>query len=264
MSKYGLIGGKLGHSYSMGIHKKYFDIIGEESSYDLIETSDKDLKQTIMRLKNEGYSGLNVTIPHKKSVMEYADVISPEASSIGAVNTLKFSDGKVYAYNTDYYGIKKTFEKFNVQVNGKDVYILGTGGAANAVSTMCSDEGGNVIFVSRTPSVKAIGYEELKSITPGGVLVNCTPVGMYPDTQNTPTEYIDGFESIVDIIYNPVKTKLLANAKKQGINAVNGLYMLVTQAVYSETIWHGTQLDEKIIETIYEQILRELKGVDAL
>jgi len=261
VGKYCLIGGKLGHSYSMGIHEKFFRKVGENSSYELIETLPEDLADTICRLNKEGYIGVNVTIPHKVAVMKYADEISPEALAIGAVNTLKFSDGRIYAYNTDYYGMKKTFEKFNVNVKDKDVHILGTGGAANAVSALCKSEGGNVIFVSRTPAAEMIGYEDLKSRERSGVLINCTPVGMFPDVDNTPTNYVDGFDSVVDLIYNPHETRLLKMACERGINAVNGLYMLVAQAIYSEAIWHNTDLDEEIIDEIYNNMLNNSEGV---
>lgn len=260
MGKYGLIGGKLGHSYSMGIHDRYFKMKNCISTYELIETPPEKLSETLEQLKGEGFDGLNVTIPHKVSVMEFADEISPEALSMGAVNTLKFCNGKVFAYNTDYYGMKKTFEKFGVNVKGKDVYVLGTGGAAGAISSLCRAEGGNVTFVSRTPSEKAIGYEKLSSVPCGGVLINCTPVGMYPDVLRTPTESIDGFEWVVDLIYNPCKTLLLKNAEAKGIKTVNGLYMLVAQAVYSESIWHDTELDEEITDRIYNELLKEYEG----
>lgn len=260
MGKYGLIGGKLGHSYSMGIHQRYFDAVGEKSTYELIETPAENLKATLGRLAAEGYRGINVTIPHKKAVMEFMDEIAPEAEAIGAVNTIKFENGKLYGYNTDYYGFGKTLEKYRVDIAGKDTYILGTGGAANAVSAYCRDNGANVIFVSRTPSDGSIGYDALANIAPGGVMVNCTPVGMYPNTDAAPTESVAGFDSVVDLIYNPTKTKLLANAENQGIKAVNGLYMLVAQAVCAEAIWHGTDFDEDIIDDIYAHILKNMEG----
>lgn len=258
MAKFGLIGGRLGHSYSMGIHESYFDILGESSTYDLIETLAEELANTISRLKREGYSGLNVTIPHKVAVMDLIDEISVEAKDIGAVNTLKFTDNKIIGYNTDYYGIKKTFEKFGVAVRDKDVFILGTGGAANAVSALCKNEGGKVTFVSRTPGADAIGYNDLKSVHPNGVLINCTPVGMYPDVDASPTESVDGFDCVVDLIYNPPTTKLLKKAESCGIKAVNGLYMLVAQAVYAEAIWHNASFDEQVIDKIYFDMLKRL------
>ncbi|MBQ6998383.1 MAG: shikimate dehydrogenase [Clostridia bacterium] len=260
MAKYGLIGGKLGHSYSMGIHEKYFATIGEKSTYELIETPTENLKQTLENLANEGYCGINVTIPHKKAVMEFLDEIAPEAEFIGAVNTIKFENGKLFGFNTDYYGFGKTLDKFGIDISGKKTYILGTGGAANAVSAYCRNNGAEVIFVSRTPSNNAIGYDELKNVPAGGVLINCTPVGMYPDTDAAPIECVDGFDAVVDLIYNPTKTKLLKNAEEHGIKAVNGMYMLVAQAICAEAIWHNTDFEENIIDDVYTQVLNKMEA----
>lgn len=253
MAKYGLIGGRLGHSFSMGIHEKYFGIIGENSAYELFEVSEACLKSALDGFLNNGYLGLNVTIPYKRAVMEYLDDISPEAEKIGAVNTIKFENGKMTGYNTDYYGFGKTLEKFGVKIENKRVYILGTGGAANAVYAYCRDKNADGVFVSRNPKNGAIGYDELKSST-GGVLVNCTPVGMFPNTDASPTDSVSGFDSVVDIIYNPPETLLLKKAKECGVTAVNGFYMLVAQAVCSEAIWHGEEFDEEIIDRIYKSM----------
>ncbi len=260
MGKYGLIGGKLGHSFSMGIHEKYFAVIGEDSTYELIETPAENLKSTLQSFLDNGYRGINVTIPHKKAVMEFLDEIAPEAAAIGAVNTIKFENGKLFGFNTDYYGFGKTLDKFGIDINGKKTYILGTGGVANAVSAYCSNNGAEVIFVSRKPSGNAIGYDELRDVPSGGILINCTPVGMYPDIDVAPTDFVDGFEAVVDLIYNPSKTKLLKNAEAHGIKAVNGIYMLVAQAICAEAIWHGTDFDENIIDDIYAQFLKNTEA----
>ena len=260
MAKYGLIGGKLGHSFSKGIHEMYFSAIGEESAYELIEVSEEDIEKTLMSFSREGYSGINVTIPHKKEVIKYLDEISPEAKSIGAVNTIKFSGGKMIGYNTDYYGFGKTLEKGGIEIQGKNVYILGTGGASYAVSAYCREMKAKVTFVSRTPSDNAIGYDEFEKTATDGILVNCTPVGMYPNTDATPTEHIKCFDAVVDIIYNPLKTKLMELAEGCGIKAVNGLYMLVAQAICAQGVWHGTEFDEDIIDKIYVKIKEQMEG----
>lgn len=250
MAKYGLIGGKLGHSFSSGIHEKYFGILGESSTYGLFEVAEDCLKSALEGFSNDGFSGLNVTIPYKRSVMEHLDEISAEAQKIGAVNTVKFENGRKIGYNTDYYGFGKALEKFGVEIENKRVYILGTGGAANAVYAYCRDKNADGVFVSRNPKNGAIGYDELKA-NAQGVLVNCTPVGMYPNIDATPIDSVSEFDSVVDLIYNPSTTKLLKKAAECGVSAVNGLYMLVAQAVCSEAIWHGAEFDEKIIDEIY-------------
>ncbi len=258
MSKFGLIGGKLGHSFSLGIHERYYDSIGEESTFELIETPSDRLKLTLDELCEKGYKGINVTIPHKKAIIEFLDEISPEAKSIGAVNTVKFENGKYYGFNTDYYGFGKTLEKEGIDISNKRVYILGTGGASNAVSAYCKNNGADVVFVSRKPSDNAISYDEFTNVTDGRVLINCTPVGMHPDIDSSPTDHVKGFDAVVDVIYNPPKTKLLKIAEENGIKAVNGAYMLVAQAVYAEAIWHGTDCDENIIEVIYQNFLKRM------
>lgn len=260
MGKYGLIGGKLGHSFSLGIHEQCFRVLEEKSTYELIETPPERLEDTLKRFADERYGGINVTIPHKKAVMKYLDGISPEADSIGAVNTIKFTDGKLYGYNTDYDGFGMMLRRFDVDIDGKDVYVLGTGGASNAVSAYCRNNGAKVTLVSRTASAKAIDYLEFERVATGGVLVNCTPVGMYPDVDNTPTKHVNCFDAVVDVIYNPTMTKLLTLAEDNGIKAINGLYMLVAQAVRAEEIWHNAKFDEDVVERIYQYTVKKLNS----
>lgn len=252
MKKYGLIGEKLGHSYSKIIHEKLFELTGEDAVYELLPIPKDSFDEQMRAIINGGYTGINVTIPYKLDVMEYADVISDEAKKIGAVNTISFNDGIISAYNTDYYGIKHTFEKFNVDIEGKDIVILGTGGASRAVITAVNDMGAKSIkMVSRGKKefmgLEVIGYDESIS---GDVLINCTPVGMYPNVDATPLDEIN-FNAVVDLIYNPTETKLLKLASSQGIKAVNGLYMLVSQAMYSEGIWHGKEYEDDLTDKIY-------------
>lgn len=253
MAKYGLIGGKLGHSFSSGIHEKFFREIGEDSTYELFEVQENELKSALDEFSKNGYRGLNVTIPYKQTVMRFLDEISPEAQRIGAVNTIKFENGKMLGYNTDYYGFGRSLEKFGVGIANKRVYILGTGGAASAVFAYCNDKSADAVFVSRNPKNGFIGYDDLKKAQ-CGVLVNCTPVGMYPDIESSPVDSVIGFDGVVDLIYNPSETKLLRKAVEQGIVAVNGFYMLVAQAVFSEAIWHGAPFNETIVDEIYNSM----------
>ncbi len=252
MKKYGLIGEKLGHSYSKIIHEKFFELIGEEATYELLPIPKDSFDEQMKAIINGGYTGINVTIPYKLDVMKYVDVVSDEAKKIGAVNTISFNDGIISAYNTDYYGIMHTFKKFNVDINGKDVVILGTGGASRAVVTAVCDMGAKSIkMVSRGKSefsgLEVMGYNDDIS---GDVLINCTPVGVYPNVDATPLDEIK-FSAVVDLIYNPTETKLMKIALSQGIKAVNGLYMLVSQAMYSEGIWHGKKYIDELTDKIY-------------
>ena len=256
MGKYGLIGYKLGHSFSMGIHEAYYDKIGEQSTYSLVEISESELEPFLKSIGEKGFSGVNVTIPYKKPVMPYLDEIAPEALKIGAVNTIKVSDGKLYGFNTDYYGFEKTLDKYNIDILGKNVYILGTGGASKAVSAVCCDRGADVTFVSRTPSDNVISYDALEN-RKGGIIVNCTPVGMYPNVDDAPMDTVENFEAVVDLIYNPSKTKLMKKAESFGIKAVNGLYMLVAQAIYSESIWHDMDFELDMVDEIFDKLFGE-------
>ena len=253
MKKYGLIGEKLGHSYSKIIHEKFFELTGETATYELLPIPRDSFDEQMRDIINGGYTGINVTIPYKLDVMEYVDEISEEAKKIGAVNTISFNDDVISAYNTDYYGIMHTFEKFDVDINSKDIVILGTGGASRAVITAVQDMGAKSIkMVSRGKKefcgLEVIGYDDDIS---GDVLVNCTPVGMYPNTDATPIDGEIKFNAVVDLIYNPTETKLMKTASSQGIKAVNGLYMLVSQAMCSEGIWHGKKYADDLTDKIY-------------
>lgn len=252
MKKYGLIGEKLGHSYSKIIHEKFFELTGEEATYELLPIPKDSFDEGIRAIINGGYTGINVTIPYKLDVMKYVDVISDEAKKIGAVNTISFNDGLISAYNTDYYGIMHTFEKFSVDIKDKDIVILGTGGASRAVIAAVTDMGAKEIkMVSREKKdfcgLEVITYNDDIS---GDVIINCTPVGMYPNVDATPLNEIK-FNAVVDLIYNPTETKLMKIAASQGIKAVNGLYMLVSQAMYSEGIWHGQKSIGDLTDKIY-------------
>jgi shikimate dehydrogenase len=158
MKKYALIGEKLSHSHSPLLHSEIFKDLNIDATYELLEVKEDELSKVIDNLKKGIYSGYNVTIPYKKVIMKYLDVITDEAKAIGAVNTISYKDGKVIGYNTDYYGFKETVINNNIDVLNKDCYILGTGGASLAVEHVILDLGGKVIKVSRNP------FKSLKSL----------------------------------------------------------------------------------------------------
>lgn len=254
--KYALIGEKLGHSYSKIIHEKYFEINSMSSSYELLEVSQEKLVETVFGLSGKGYAGINVTIPYKTDVYNMCDELSDEAKKIGSINTVKFSNGKLYGFNTDYSGLKLSLSYNRVELKGKDVVILGTGGASKAVQTLCEDSNcKNITLVSRTPKnegkYKTVSYSE---ITGGDVIINTTPVGMYPNTDYSPFDALEPFKVAVDLIYNPAQTLFLKRAQKLGLKTVNGLYMLVSQALFSEAIWNNEKVDIDAINKIYAQM----------
>lgn len=256
MAKYALIGEKLGHSYSKIIHHKFFEKRNLDDTYELIEIPNNRLKEEFDRLCRV-YDGINVTIPYKIDVMPFLNSISREAESIGAVNTIKFADGKAYGCNTDYFGLKSTFCVNDISIAGKKVVILGTGGVSRAAYAVCRDMGADdITFVSRTKAEKSeysvITYDDA---IVGDILVNCTPVGMYPNVDVAPLSDIsETFSAVVDTIYNPDVTLLMREASQKGIKAVSGLYMLVAQAIHAQAIWKNECADEDIIQKIYKEM----------
>lgn len=250
LSKYGLIGEHLSHSYSAIIHNRLFKIHNIDANYELIEVSEDGLKDLVDSLRRGEYQGFNVTIPYKVKVMQYLDEVSSEALKVGAVNTIAYKDGKVIGYNTDYYGFLDTIKRHNIDCKNKNAYILGNGGACKACFSVLDDLGANVNIVSRSSHMS---YGELEQLNDIYLMVNTTPVGMFPNVDNMPVkeEVKDKAKYIIDIIYNPIKTKLI-DGKEQGYN---GLYMLVSQAIKALEIWLDIRIDDK--EDIY-QYLKEV------
>lgn len=262
---FGLIGEKLTHSVSPKIHSKFFKIINMDAKYDLYEIKKEELKAEFNALKNKGIKGLNVTIPYKLDIMDCLDKISTEAEKIGAVNTICFKDNETIGYNTDYYGFGRMLEKNNILVEGKKVVVLGAGGAAKAVIQYFLDNNpSELLLVSRDKkraskefsNINIIDYEDLKNYEQGDIIVNCTPVGMYPKVEATPVneECISKFSAAVDLIYNPEETLFLKLASKNGLKAVNGLYMLVGQAMAAEELWNNITISEKTTDDIFENM----------
>lgn len=254
--KFALIGEKLGHSYSKIIHDKYFKYKGLKCTYDLVEIPKGELNNKLSLMKESGYFGFNVTIPYKIDVMSMCDEVSKEARKIKSVNTVKFSDDKMQGFNTDYHGLKLALSVNGIELKNKSVVILGTGGASKAVSALASDLGcHSITYVSRTAKndldYKCITYDDLIC---GDVIINTTPVGMYPNTEISPLSSFVSFETAVDLIYNPNETLFLKSAKDNGLKTVNGLYMLVAQALYSQSIWHDNEPDTELIDKIYNEM----------
>ncbi len=272
--EFALLGGKLGHSLSPQIHNLIFRKLGIEGKYDLLEIKKQDLDDSIERLA-EKYIGVNVTIPYKIAVMKNLTFISPEAKAIGAVNTIYFSKGEKRGYNTDYFGFGRLLEHNAVtSLEHKDVVVLGSGGAARAVLQYLVDSGVKSVTVATRslqdvakrfsnfgalPKLKFVSYEQLAEQDGGALIVNTTPVGMYPyiAASPIPQEVVARYTAVVDLIYNPVETLFMSYAKAAGHNTCNGLYMLVAQAVAAEEIW----LERKIEAGLIASIAQEIQGV---
>lgn len=262
---YGLLGEKLGHSFSPKIHQLIFKELKINGYYHLFEVDKGELKYAIPGLKAIKSKGINVTIPYKVKSMDYIDDISIEAQKIGAINTICFDEGKTKGYNTDYYGFGMMLKKFQINVVGKDVVILGTGGASKGVRQYLLDNKvNNITFVTRDVRKKneevkdfsVISYSEIESLKNKDIVVNCTPCGMYPNIENSPLneKQVSKFKVVVDLIYNPQETLLMNYAFKQGISAINGLYMLVGQAIKSQELWNSVKIESVTVDKIYNNM----------
>ena len=254
--KYGLIGEKLPHSFSKIIHAKIADY-----DYELKELKKSELEEFMLA---KDFCAVNVTIPYKKEVMKYLDNISHSAKKIGAVNTVVNKNGALFGYNTDYLGLKSLIEKKGVDLKGKTVLILGSGGTSLTALGVCEDMGAKeVLRVSRNKKGNCITYSDLSEYYHADVIINTTPVGMYPDTDKTPLD-ISSFkklEAVFDVIYNPLRTNLVLSAQNIGVKAEGGLYMLVAQAVYASEYFLDKKYDEKLIDKIYSSLLCERENI---
>lgn len=266
---FGLIGEKLKHSFSPAIHSIIFKQLDIDGHYQLFEVDKEDLNSAVYGLKAIDAKGVNVTIPYKIDTMEYLDIISDEAEKIGAVNTICFKNKRTIGYNTDYFGFGIMMNKFDIDVEKKRAVILGTGGAAKSVLQYLLDKNiGDITFVSRDVSAKKesfmdyriITYDDIKNLSRQDIIINATPCGMYPDTNDSPMKIDDmsNFNIAVDLIYNPIETLFLKHAKDRGLKAVNGLYMLVGQAVKAEELWNDIRISDEIIDRIYERIIEKI------
>ena len=255
--KYGLIGERLGHSFSKIIHGRLADY-----EYELCEIAPCDLDEF---MRKRDFLGINVTIPYKSAVIPYLDEIDPAALKIGAVNTVVNSDGRLIGYNTDFYGMKKLISHAGVDVCGKKVAILGSGATSKTAQAVLDSLGaGEIIRVSRRISKGVIDYDTLiNKHSDIDVIVNTTPVGMYPEIDGCPVN-LNCFKQligVIDAVYNPICTELILDAKAREIAAEGGLYMLVGQAVRACEIFLGEELPEETLNRIYTEILSEKQSI---
>lgn len=248
MMKLGLVGEKLSHSQSPEIHEEIMKQRGIEGTYELLEFPEETFSRDFNALKGAGYRGVNVTIPYKETVIPLLDDISQQSKYIGAVNTVLFENGLAKGFNTDYDGFLSLIGHNNITVKGKGAVILGSGGVAKAVVKGLLDLGiYDLTIVSRgkqnfhgnyTVSYEFFREANIKS----DLLINCTPVGMYPLEDNSPIpKNCINTDIVIDMIYNPSKTLLLKYAEELGIRGVNGSYMLKEQAVKAQDIWAGSR-----------------------
>ncbi len=251
--KCGLLGGKLGHSYSPQIHRRLGDY-----SYELFEKNAEELENF---LRNGDFVGLNVTIPYKKAVIPYCAELSPRAKALGAVNTVvRRSDGSLIGHNTDYFGLQMMLRASGLQVANKKVLVLGTGGASNTAVAVLQAQGAKVVVISRSGKNN---YENLQLHSDAAVIVNATPVGMYPNVGESPVDlaFFPALEGVLDVIYNPARTKLLLDAESSGLITCNGLLMLVAQAKESAEWFTGNPIDDNIIPAIHRKLRNQMENI---
>ncbi|MBR2929759.1 MAG: shikimate dehydrogenase [Clostridia bacterium] len=255
--KYGLIGGRLGHSFSKIIHERL-----EPDEYVLKELTPEEVAGFI---RERGFEAINVTIPYKETVMPHLDEIDGAAMAIGSVNTVVNRGGRLSGYNTDLFGFTALLGKLGIDVNGKKAVILGTGGTSKTAYAALRQLGASEIHkVSRTPGEGVIDYAELyERHLDAQIIINTTPVGMYPDCDGMPIS-LEGFKSlsgVVDVIYNPLRTRLVLEAMERGIPAGGGLYMLVAQAVRASEIFRDKVYPEGVTDEIYDALVRDKESI---
>lgn len=257
---FGLLGRKLGHSFSSGIHRQIGEAAGRTYDYVLFEKEPEELEAFI---KGGEWEGLNVTVPYKEDVIPFLDKLSEEAAAIGAVNTIVRKDGRLIGYNTDYYGFMHTLDANEVQVEDAKCLVLGDGGASKAVCAVLKDMGaGQVVVMSRKGETT---FADIADHKDADILINTTPVGMYPDTGKS-LVYPGTFTKlkwVVDLIYNPIRTNLLCQAKKSLMEPISGLQMLVSQAVYSYMLFTDNVIEERdeITEKIADAMRSEKQNI---
>jgi len=250
---YGCIGEHLSHSFSKEVHEKIADY-----DYQIQELTPDDLGPF---LEKRQFFGINVTIPYKEAVIPYLDELDEGAKRMQAVNTVVNRNGRLLGFNTDFAGMCAMIEKANIQIARKKVLILGTGGTSKTSAAVAGYLGAKKIDkVSRTGKDGALTYEEaITHHRDTEIIINTTPCGMFPHGEECPInlDFFPKVTGVIDVIYNPLETLLVANARKKGIPGVNGLYMLVAQAVFASEHFLNTQYEPGLVDRVYEEVLRE-------
>ena len=254
--KYGLIGETLGHSFSQYVHETLFDY-----EYELTEIPRDDL-HAFMTARD--FCAINVTIPYKQAVMPYLDEVSDVAREIGAVNVIVNRDGKLYGDNTDFGGMMAMLRHFGITLADKNVLILGSGATSKTALAVAHHSGcARVQRVSRREEIGCVTYEQARTLTDTQVIINTTPCGMYPHIGESAIDLapFSQLESVVDVVYNPLRSALVCGALARGISAVGGLYMLIAQAVLAAEQFVGQTVSHDAVDRLYAQLLREKQNV---
>ncbi|MBE6560264.1 MAG: shikimate kinase [Ruminococcaceae bacterium] len=250
---YGLLGGRLAHSYSPEIHAAFGDY-----EYRLFEMPEEDVAPF---LASDAFEAINVTIPYKKTVMPYLREISDEAKKIGSVNTItRLPDGGLRGDNTDYYGFSHMLDVAGIAVSGKKCLILGSGGASMTAIAVVGDRGGTPVVISRSGENN---YENISRHADADVIINTTPVGMYPNNGESPVDLtiFPRLSGVVDMVYNPRRTALILQAQRLGIPALSGLSMLVAQGKRAAELFFSHPMDDALTEKAEKEVRARKENV---
>ncbi len=260
MERYGLLGHPLGHSFSKEIHESITDY-----TYELI---DLDLENFHKFMEKRDFSAVNVTIPYKQEVIPYLDHIDPMAKTIGAVNTVVNRGGSLWGYNTDAVGLKDLILRNTDSLTGKTVLILGSGGTSKTARYVAADLGAEKIYIAsrheNNEDSRFITYDEIEKIADSvDVLINTTPLGMYPNPEGKAADVkvFKNLGCVIDVVYNPLRTKLVLEAKEMGIPAEGGLYMLVSQAVKAIEHFRDCEISDDVKEKAFKNVLKKRQNI---
>lgn len=275
MKRVYLIGNPVNHSVSPAMHNAAFHALGMGWQYELLETPREKLREAISKIRTEDCAGANVTVPHKQAVIELLDGISDSARQIGAVNTIIHHNGKLVGDNTDWIGFNCSLRDHHIHPRNARVVILGAGGAAHAVANALANEGAREIVINNRTGVRAaeladhlrerfpklkIAVNWVDAVSDANILINATSVGMSPKSAESPMPRQTPFSPgtvVVDLVYNPIETKFLLDAKRAGARTIDGSGMLVHQGVAAFRLWTNR---EPPIEVMRDATLRWLKA----
>lgn len=255
--RYGLIGEHLGHSFSREIHERIADY-----KYEIHEVAPDALGDF---LSNPTFEGINITIPYKEKAIPYLYFVSDNARKIGAVNTVRNENGKLYGYNTDYMGMRALILRNKIDLKDKKALILGCGGTSKTGYAVLSDLGvRQIVRVGREGEGADVLYKDvLNEHSDAEFILNTTPVGMYPKNEGKIIDVNDfpKLEGLIDVVYNPLRTNIVLDARKKGIKAESGLYMLVSQAIYASEIFTGNKISEELCTATFNEILLQKENI---
>ena len=259
---FGVLGRSLPHTLSPQLHNMIYEFTGYSGTYNIFEVEPEQVENVVSSAKGLNISGINVTIPYKQDVIPFLDDIDPQAKELGAVNTIKLENGIATGYNTDYYGFLMSLLHKGIEIKDKSFLLCGVSGSGKAIHRALINYGAREVLAASTNPEKGIPYSEIEKLPDMDVIVNCTPVGMYPKTEFCVVEdsVFDKFNTAVDIIYNPVETLFLKKAREKGLRTLSGLYMLIFQGIKSFEIWTGKSVDSVCADMIFEKLRQELIG----